>query len=120
MQIHAQEHGGPVLGFRTAGAGLDVDKTGVGVLGVVEHAAEFQARHLGFNGLGIFRHGQQGVIVPFGLGHVEQILGVRQGLGHFRQGKDHPFQGLLFPAQLLGPVRIIPNVRAFQFPGDFD
>ena len=49
LQVHAQQHGGPVLRLGAAGAGLDVEEAVVRVRRVGEHAAEFECRHLLFD-----------------------------------------------------------------------
>ena len=41
-QVLAQQHRGPVAGFRAAGAGLDLHEAVAGIGRVVEHPPEFQ------------------------------------------------------------------------------
>ena len=114
-QVLAQQHRSPVLGFRAAGAGLDVDEAVVRVHRIVEHPAEFHA----FDDLADFLHVLldrfERVVVAFFAGHVEQVAGVAQvgiGLG---QGEDDGFQRLLLFTEVLGAFGIVPDGWIFQF-----
>jgi hypothetical protein len=104
-QVLAQQHGGPVLGFGTAGAGLDVDEAVVGVHGAVEHAAEFHVFDQLLQGLGIGFDGDDGVFVLFLAGHLEQVARIRQLAVDLDEGMDDRFQRFLFLAEVLGPLR---------------
>ena len=48
LEIHAQQHGRPVLGFGSAGPGLNVQKGVVRVHLTREHALKLEPLHVGF------------------------------------------------------------------------
>ncbi|MNV36340.1 hypothetical protein D3C71_1278130 [compost metagenome] len=53
LEVLAQQHRGPVLRFRAARAGLDVQEAVQGIGRIREHAAEFQAFELFLEGVGV-------------------------------------------------------------------
>ena len=112
-QVHALEHAGPVLRLGTTGACLDLDEAGVFVHGVGEHAAEFefanqflQLGHVALDRL-------EGVVVVFGLGHLEQFEQIVRLLLDFIQRQHDAFEHFLFLAQILGALRVVPDLRVF-------
>jgi hypothetical protein len=118
VQVLAQQHGSPVLGLGAAGAGLDVDEAVQGVGRVGEHAAEFERFQALAQGGAVLLDGEQGGVVVIRAGQFEQVAGVVQAAFDVGQGVDDGFQGFLFAAQFLGMLRIVPDVRAFQFGVD--
>jgi hypothetical protein len=115
VQVLAQQHGGPVLGFGAAGAGLDVHEAVQRIGRIVEHAAEFQGFQAFAQGLAVGFDGDQGVVVIVGAGQFEQVAGVEQAAFQAAQRPDDVFQGFLFASQILGVLRVVPDVGAFQF-----
>jgi hypothetical protein len=61
----------------------------------------------------------QGRVVVFLAYHVEQLAAVGGLLVQVFQGDDDAFQELLFLAQFLGVLGVVPDVGVFEFPGDF-
>ena len=51
-------------------------------------------------------------------GQFEQVARVVQAALQVGQGADHGLQGFFFATQFLGVLRIVPDVRAFQFGVD--
>jgi len=64
--------------------------------------------------------GDQRFIVAFLAGHVEQVLRVAQVVIERREFADDVVEQFLFPAEGLGVLRVVPDVRVFEFPVDFD
>ena len=91
-QIHTRQHAGPVLRFRTAGTGLNIEIAIGAVILAGEHAAELKLRQL------LFQH------VKFGNGFVEGLFvfgfdsqlqqsgNIFQPLGHLIQRLNDGFQ----------------------------
>ncbi len=117
-QILAQQHGSPVLGFGTAGTGLDVDEAVVGVHGAAEHAAEFHVFDQLLQGLGIGFDGDDGVLVLFLACHLEEVTRIGELAVDLDEGVDDRFQRFLFLAEVLGPLLVVPDVGVFQFGVD--
>jgi len=116
----AQQHGRPVAGFGAAGARLDVDKAVVGIGRITEHPAEFHLFDaLGQRG-GIGFAGEQRVFVVFVAGQIVQILGIAQVFIECDQRRDDTVQQLFLATQALRALRIVPDLRIFEFLVDFD
>jgi len=64
--------------------------------------------------------GDQRFVVAFFAGHLEQVLRVAQIVMQRRELADRVVEQLLFPAERLGVLRVVPDVRVFEFPVDFD
>jgi len=98
---------------------LDVEERVVRIGRVREHPAEFEIGDARFDPLCIGFAGEQCFVVAFLAGHVEQILRVAQ-IGIERgQGQNGAFERLLFPAEALGMLGVVPDVRIFEFLVDF-
>ena len=114
-QVHAQEHLGPVLRLRAAGAGLDVQEGVVGVHLAIEHAAEFELLEdtgkLGDLAFEVF----QGCFVIFLAGQLDQILRIGASALEAVDGADYVLEGRALAAQRLGPLRVIPDAGLGQF-----
>jgi hypothetical protein len=54
------------------------------------------------------------------MGHPEQVLRVAQVVVERRELADDVVKQLLFPAERLGVLRVVPDVGVFEFPVDFD
>ena len=81
---------------------------------VVEHAAEFQRLDV-LGQLGGFGFdGEQAGLVAFLLAHLEQLEVVRQLAREVLQRHDDAVELLLFLAQFLGLLGIVPDLRVFQ------
>ena len=118
-QVHAFEHGSPVLGLGAAGTGLDVDEAVVRVKRIVEHALEFQVGNLARQRRDIRRDRLQGGVVVFLAGQFEQFLGIVDSGAKQAHARADVLEELLFAAEVLGTLGIIPDVRAFQLTGDY-
>ncbi len=119
-QVHAQQHVGPVLGLGAAGTGLDVQVGVVGVHLAAEHAAELElledlAQAFDFGGDVV--HGAFVVLLDR---HVEQVAGVGQAAGQLIQGLDDLRQLRALAAEILGVLRVAPDVGVFEFAVYFD
>jgi hypothetical protein len=64
--------------------------------------------------------GEEGFLVVFLAGHVEQVLRVAQIVIERGELADGVVEQLLFPTESLGVLRVVPDVRVFEFPVDFD
>ena len=84
-----------------------------------EHALELQL--LDGNGvlLDIGHDRVEGVLVAFHFGEIEELAGVLQGLLKIADADHDLLQLGAFAAELLGVLRVVPDVRAFQLAGHF-
>jgi hypothetical protein len=119
-QVLAQQHRGPVARFGAAGAGLNIEEAVVRVGRIREHAAEFHVFDALFEAGRIAFAGEEGFLVIFFVRHVEQVLRVAQVVVERGERVDDVVQQLLFPAEGLGMLRVVPDGRVFEFPVDFD
>ncbi len=118
-QIHAQQHGAPVLRFGAAGTGLNVEEAVVGIEFAGEHAAEF---HVGDQLLGLRDVGGdavQAVVVVLRQRHLHQFAGVVERLFDLLQIEHDAFQHLAFASQFLGAFAVLPHGRIFGQYDDF-
>ncbi len=110
FQVHAQQHGGPVLGFGAAGAGLDFEEAGHRVGRVVEHAAEFEGGDLGFQSAlsasTASRVSSSLSSLPMANSSRPSFTAVIDGF----ENEHDAFQCSLFLAQFLGAFRIVPDL----------
>ncbi len=119
LQVLAQQHRGPVARFSAAGAGLDVDK-GVGLVHLArEHAAEFHARDDLLEALDVGLDRFEGVVVAFFPGELKQLFGTAEVVGELAKHAYHALDCLLFLAEVLGPLGVVPDVGVFQQTVDF-
>ncbi len=118
-QVHALQHGGPVLRFGAAGAGLDVQEAVVRIQRIVEHALEFQLADLLGQRLDVdFDRGQRS-IVRVGARHFEQFRGIAQVSAQSREATDHILQRFFLAAQFLCAFGIVPDLGVFERLGNF-
>jgi uncharacterized membrane protein len=59
-------------------------------------------------------HGDQSVIVVFFAGHVQQVAGITQSGTNRCERIDNVFKGFFFFAQILGTLRIVPDLGIFE------
>ena len=106
-------------GLRATRAGLDINEAIVGVGRLVEHAAEFEARHFGFNRLLIGFDGDQRVFIVLATGENEQLTPIVELLPHPVKGHDDAFELFLFLAESLRAFGVVPDFRVFELPVQF-
>jgi len=51
--------------------------------------------------------------------HLEEVAGVAQIVVERADGRDHAVEQLLFTTERLGVLRVVPDVRVFEFLVDF-
>jgi hypothetical protein len=114
LEVHALEHRRPILRLGAARASLDVDEAVVGVERIGEHAAEFERRDvlLDFGGLGSDL--LERCLVVIGPGEAEELRRVREAGVDAPERADYRFQRLLFLAQLLRALGVIPELWVFE------
>ncbi len=119
LQVLAQQHRGPVARLGTAGARLDVDE-GIGLIEFAgEHAAELHVGDGRLEALDVLFDRHQRVVIALFTRQLEQLLRAFQILGQLAQYLDHAFEHLLFLAEILGPLRVVPDLGVLQFAVDF-
>jgi hypothetical protein len=114
-QVHALKHAGPVLRLGAAGAGLDFDEAVVRVERIAEHPLEFEFRDFPAEPGGIRFDRQQRRVVVIGARHLEQLLRVAQTAAQALHPPDDVVEQLLLPAEFLRLLRVVPDVRVFEF-----
>jgi len=84
-----------------------------------EHAPKFKAGYLLLEARQIFGqiHDRGGII--FFHRQLQQFLGIAKARGQRIEADHNLFQQRPFLAQRLGPIRLIPDIRLFQFSLDF-
>lgn len=118
-QIHAQNHLRPVLRLGATSTRLDVD-IGIGnVLLTTEHAPKFQAAYLLLEARQIVDQLRDRGGIIFFYRQLQQFIGIAKACGQRIEADNNLFQKCPFLTQRLGPIRLIPDVRLFQFPLDF-
>jgi hypothetical protein len=81
---------------------------------VGEHAAELERRDV-FLQFGCFLADLlQGRVISIRLGQLEQLGGVGQAAADAGQRADERLEGLLFLAEVLRALRVLPELRVFQ------
>lgn len=80
---------------------------------------ELQALHVVLVAVHVGHHGLRGLLVLLALGQVQQLVGLGQAFLDIGDAADELLQGGALAAQRLGALRVVPDVRDFQLPGDF-
>ena len=108
LDVHPQQHLGPIVGVGAAVAGVDGEDGPFVVVRTAEQGLGFQLDHLPLQRSQFLLQlaFQRGVL----LGQFEQLLHGVEPLGHFLQRFDHPLQGLQLRNVGLGPFRVVPEV----------
>ena len=114
-EVHAQEHLGPVLGFRTSGARLNLQVSVRRIHLTLEHPPEFQTRKVCFE-TGKFRGDlAEGILVVFLRGKLRKFSEVVEA---FAQGGQHPDDGIEicpFFVQRLRALLVVPDRGIGEF-----
>ncbi len=64
-------------------------------------------------------HGQRGALVFLGNGKIEQVAGLAETVGQAADAADDALERGAFLAQILGALRVVPDIGAFEFATDF-
>ena len=118
-QVHAQQHGCPVLRLGAAGARLDVEEGVVRVQFAGEHAAEFEVFDAVFDAADVFQCGIDGGFVVFGFGQFDEVKGVLQALADVIQSLHDAGERGAFLPQFGRFFGVVPDGGALQFALDF-
>jgi len=110
-----QQHRGPVLGFRTAGAGLDIQEAVHRIGRVREHAAELEALEFFLKAVGVALDGFQRGVVIIGGSQFEKLLRIGDAAVQRAQRFDDVFEGFFLAPQILGVFGVIPDSGVFEF-----
>ncbi len=108
IQIHAQEHFGPIVGIGSAVAGVDRQQGRVGVVRAVQQGLGFQRFQDCFHAVkfaGDF--GRQAFVF---LGHFHKRGKIAGRLDQLLHGFQHGFKGLELGDGLLGLFLIVPEI----------
>ena len=111
--VHAEQHTRPIFGFGTACACGNVDKAVVRVGRLVEHALEFQIRHLFFQPGHIGDNGGKSVFVILFHHHVDEFAVVGNAVFDVVQRQYDAFQQFALFADVLGALGVVPQFRVF-------
>ena len=118
LDVHAQQHRRPVLGFGAAGAGLDVDEAVERVGRIIEHAAEFEPRDFLLDAVEVGIHGMQRIVVVLFACHGEELVGILEPVGDAVERQNDVLQGFLFLGEFLRAFGVVPDGRVFEFARD--
>jgi hypothetical protein len=119
LEVHALEHRGPVLRLGAARAGLDVDEAGVGIQGIVEHALELELVHVLLQPGGVLRNALQRRLVLLRQAELQQFVSVGETARDGTERLHRGFEVLLLAPELLGALRVGPDLRVLQRLEDF-
>jgi hypothetical protein len=84
----------------------------------VEHPTEFHAVHGVFEPVDVARHPDQRRVVALGARQFEQLRAVLQPRVEIGERADDRFELLSFLAQLLRPLRVVPDPGILERPRD--
>ena len=113
--IHAHQHGSPVLAFGAASPCIDLQITVVGIGFAREQRVELHFRHFSFQpGDGLLSFGNNRCITLL-LAHGDEFAVVNHGLIDALNSGDAGLKILPTAHQLLRFLRIIPELGAFGF-----
>jgi hypothetical protein len=118
-QVHAQQHLGPVLRFRAAGAGLDVDERVRGIHLAGEHALEFELLDFRRKTVDVVCDCRNRAFVVLAEREVEQIAGFAERIGQRADAADDAIEACALLAEFLRALGIVPDGRAFELARDF-
>jgi hypothetical protein len=118
LDVHPHQHLRPVLGLGAAGAGLDVDEAVRRIERVPEHPPELPLLDLGREAGGVALDRLQRRVVTFVAGELEELLRVAQAPVDGGQAADDGVELLLLLAELLGALRIVPDLGILERLGD--
>jgi hypothetical protein len=110
-QVHAQEHGRPVLRLGAAGAGLDVEKRAARIHVAREHAREFQQPHALIESADVAGDVGESRFVPVVLDERQQFGGIGQPAAQLVEFGDRRIEPGALPAKGLCLVRRVPDRR---------
>jgi len=84
----------------------------------VKHAAEFEIRGNLLEPGDVLLQGRQRCVVAFATRELEQLVAVLQPGIEIPDGVDDVFELLLFLAEFLGPLLVVPDLGIFEFLRD--
>ena len=114
LEVHALEHRRPVLRFRAARARLDVDEAVVRIERIGIHPPEFERGDVLRQLFHVARYAGDGGIVTFGARKLKELLRIRKPAVDAAKRADQRFELLLFLAELLRALRLLPQLRIFE------
>jgi len=113
-QVHAQQYLSPILGFGTAGTGLDIQIGTIDIHLTAEHTAKlhlFQQGHQAGDFLFDFRYG---FFVILSGSQFQQIAGIDGTDVQLLNSVNPTLQSRSFASQFLGAVGIVPDAGFCQ------
>jgi hypothetical protein len=114
LEVHAQQHRGPVLRLGAAGAGLDIHEAVVWVERIGEHAPEFERIDVALELFGVSGNAEQRRVVALGARQLEQLAGICDAAADAPERLDDRLERLLFPADFLRALLVLPELGVFQ------
>jgi len=117
-QVHPQEHLGPVLGLGAAGTRVDVEEGVARVHLAGEHPLELQLVHLLPEAAHVGLDLGEGALVAFLGGKLEELAALGESPGQLVEDVDDVLQLGPLPAELLGPLGLLPDVRVLELAPD--
>lgn len=109
----------PSLGLRYHQHQPDFQVAVGGVHRLIEHALEFKLGDFSFNGFDVLANGFNRFPVFFGHGELKKLCCIIDARGQAVKAADDIVKHLLFFADFLGMLRIIPEIRVFNLAVDF-
>ena len=115
LQIHAQQHLGPILRFGSAGARLNFDERIVRIEFAVEHAAEFEIAEFCVDRFEFACDLVERSRIIFRRRHLQQFAHVAETGADPFEIADDAFECGAFLTERLRAIRIVPDVGLLQF-----
>jgi hypothetical protein len=84
-----------------------------------EHALEFDLLDVRGESVEVGGNRLGGAVVLLGFGQVEQFAGPGQAVAERANAIDDPVERSAFLAELLRPLRVVPDVWVLELPGYF-
>jgi hypothetical protein len=118
-QVHAQDHLGPVLGFRSARTGLDVDVCVARIHLSREHASKLETGDTLLEAFEILLYPGDGVGILLFDCEREQFVRVIESVANLVETDNDLFELRAFLAKRLRTVRFVPDIGLLEFALNF-
>jgi len=117
-QIHAQQHGRPILRLGAAGSGLNFEEGVVGIHLTRKHAPELKLADLAFHRPEVGGDHRDHADIVFVTREIQELGDVAQARVDVPEGVDHRLQARALAPQLLGALRLVPDVGLLKLAID--
>jgi len=119
FHVHSQQHGGPILGFGAARAGLNIEKRVVRIHLAGKHALELEPFDFAGQRRCVRLDLLKQAFVAFLRGQLHNLAGIAQAARQPVQTGDDLLEFRALPAQFLRALGVVPDSGLLEFAGYF-